>query len=168
MEFICRISRDGGMDFGERNRVYFKSYLKAHPGVLLKITPVLPESDKQRRYLEGAVVPLATYYQEGMDHRNADDRASVREWLKLELANGACGRRGAQNRKVEWGREVLNQFVEDVVGWLQDNYAPSAQALKLASLRELRDGVRWARQLHRLFGSGRRVKIAWREESPRQ
>src|ERR1700722_11773331 len=85
MEFICRISRDGGMDFGERNRVYFKSYLKAHPGVLLKITPVLPESDKQRRYLEGAVVPLATYYQEGMDHRNADDRASVREWLKLEL-----------------------------------------------------------------------------------
>ena len=70
---------------------------------------------------------------------------SVREWLKLELANGACGRRGAQNRKVEWGREVLNQFVEDVVGWLQDNYAPSAQALELASFRELRDGVRWAR-----------------------
>jgi hypothetical protein len=28
------------MDFGERNRALFQHYLKAHPGVLLKITPV--------------------------------------------------------------------------------------------------------------------------------
>jgi hypothetical protein len=46
MEFICRITRDNGMDFGERNRPLFKQYLKANPGVLLKITPMLPESNK--------------------------------------------------------------------------------------------------------------------------
>jgi hypothetical protein len=48
----------------------------------------MPESNKQRRYLEGAIISLITFYQEGMDHRNADDRASVREQLKLEF-NGA-------------------------------------------------------------------------------
>jgi hypothetical protein len=141
MEFVCRISRDGGMDFGERNRVYFKSYLKAH--VLLKITPVLPESNKQRRYLEGAVIPLVTYYQEGMDHRNADDRASVREWLKLEF-NWQTVRVAGEAHKIAKstrGREVLNQFVEDVVGWLQDNYAPPAQALEPASFKQWRDTV---------------------------
>ncbi len=29
------------------------------------------------------------------------------------------------------GRDTLNRFVEDVVAWLQDNYAPPAQALAL-------------------------------------
>jgi hypothetical protein len=143
MEFICRITRDEGMDFGDRNRALFKQYLKAHPGVLLKITPVLPESNKQRRYLEGAIIPLVTYYQEGMDHRNGDDRASVREWLKLEfnwqtvLVAGEAHKVAKSTR----GREVLNQFVEDVVGWLQDNYAPPAQALEAASFKEWRDTV---------------------------
>ena len=60
MEFIFRASRDAGMDFGERNRALFEQYLKANPGVLCKITPVLPESNKQRRYLEGAIIPLVT------------------------------------------------------------------------------------------------------------
>lgn len=131
------------MDFGERNRIYFKGYLKAHPGVLLKITPVLPESNKQRRFLEGAVIPLVTYYQEGMDHRNSDDRSSVREWLKLEF-NGQTVFVGGEAHKIAKstrGRDALNRFVEDVVGWLQDNYAPPTQALEPASFKEWRDTV---------------------------
>jgi hypothetical protein len=143
MEFLFRASGDGGMDFGERNRALFKHYLKSHPGVLCKITPVLPESSKQRRYLEGAIIPLVTYYQEGMDHQNSDDRASVREWLKLEF-NGQTVMVGGETHQVPKstrGREVLNRFLEDVVGWLQDNYAPPAQALEPASFKQWRDTV---------------------------
>jgi hypothetical protein len=36
---------------------------------------------------------------------------------------------------------VLNQFVEDVVAWLQDNCAPPAQDLEPASFRNWRDTV---------------------------
>jgi hypothetical protein len=143
MEFVCRISRDSGLDFGERNRALFKQYLKAHPGVLLKITPVLPESNKQRRYFEGALVPLIAYYQDGMDHRNADDRASVREWLKQEFNGHTVMIAGEAHKigKSTRGRDVLNRFVEDVVAWLQDNYAPPAQALEPTSFKNWRDTV---------------------------
>jgi hypothetical protein len=78
-----------------------------------------------------------------MDHRNADDRASVREWLKTEfnghtiLIAGEAHKVGKSTR----GREVLNRFLENVVGWLQDNYAPPAQALEPASFKAWRDTV---------------------------
>jgi hypothetical protein len=143
MEFLFRATRDAGMDFGERNRVLFQQCLKANPGVLFKITPMLPESNKQRRYFEGAILPLIVYYQGGMDHRSADDRASVREWLKTEfnghtiLIAGEAHKVGKSTR----GREVLNRFLENVVGWLQDNYAPPAQALEPASFKAWRDTV---------------------------
>ena len=131
------------MDFGERNRALFKQYLKAHPGVLLKITPMLPESSKQRRYFEGALVPLITYFQEGMDHHNSDDRADIRDWLKMEFNGHTIFIAGKTHKvgKSTRGREMLNRFVEDVVGWLQDNYAPPAQALEPASFKKWRDTV---------------------------
>ena len=105
--------------------------------------PVLPESNKQRRYFEGAIVPLIAWYQEGLDHRNSDDLASVREWLKVEF-NGETIQLGGKPIKVgksTKGRETLNRFLEDVVAWLQDNYAPPAQALEPASFKEWRDTV---------------------------
>lgn len=36
---------------------------------------------------------------------------------------------------------MLNEFVEDVVAWLQDNYAPLAQVLEPASFKQWRDTV---------------------------
>jgi hypothetical protein len=137
MEFICRISKDHGLDFGERNRAIFKAYMRDNPGMVLKITPVLPESNKQRGFLEGAVIPLVTFYQEGMDHRNGDDVRRVREWLKLEF-NGEMlniGRRigsGGQMHliaKSTKGRDALQPFLERVLEWLQENYAPPSEAL---------------------------------------
>jgi hypothetical protein len=71
MEFHARASGDKrrGLEFGDRGRAIFIQWLKDDPGSLLKITPVLPESDKQRRFFEGAVVPLIVHYQEGLAHR---------------------------------------------------------------------------------------------------
>lgn len=143
MEFTFRVTKDGGMDFGERGRVYFKQYLASNPGALCKIVPLLPESNKQRRFLEGAVIPLVTFYQEGMDHRNSDDCATVREWLKLEF-NAESVRIAGKYQKIPKstrGRGALNAFLEQVVEWVQDSYGPPAEALDPAGFKLWRDTV---------------------------
>lgn len=131
MEFVARITEDGGMRFGERDLPIFKRYLAEHAGMVLKIIPMLPESGKQRRFLEGAVIPLVTYYQEGMDHHSADDRQKVREWLKAEFHSelvsvGGTVHAVAQSTR---GREALGRFLERVVDWLVENYSPPPEAL---------------------------------------
>lgn len=143
MKWLCRITKDGGMDFGERNYPIFKSYLADNPGVVLKIAPVLPESNKQRRFLEGAVIPLVTWYQEGMDHRNHDDLRKVREWLKMEFNSEIVVVNGGPVNiaKSTKGRDQLQPFLERVVGWLIDNYAPPVEALDPECFRQWRDDV---------------------------
>jgi hypothetical protein len=88
MDFECRGTAAGTLDFGPYNRGKFMQFLKEHPGIRLKITAELPESGRLRRYYEGAVVPLIIFYQEGLDHRDGEHRRKVREWLKQEF-NGA-------------------------------------------------------------------------------
>src|ERR1700761_9479412 len=112
MEWLCRITKDAGMEFGERNRTIFKRFLTDNPGMVLKITPVLPESNKQRRFLEGAVIPFVAYYQEGMDHRNTDDLRLVREWLKEEFNGHTVIIAGKAHLvpKSTKGREALQAF----------------------------------------------------------
>src|ERR1700693_3496009 len=115
-EFTCRIQEDGGLNFGDRGAALFRQYRKDNPGALLKITPVLPESSKQRGYLEGCIIALITHLQEGMDHRNADDCRNVRQWLKSEF-NGTYLTLGGTVHKIgksTKGREALNAFLERV------------------------------------------------------
>jgi hypothetical protein len=143
MEFVARVLKDGGLDLGQRNRALFHQWTKANPGALCKITPVLPESNKQRRFLEGAVIPLVTFYQDGLNHRDAGDCAKVREWLKLEFNAESVNVAGEVHKipKSTRGREALNKFLEAVVEWLQDNYAPRTEALDPASFKLWRDTV---------------------------
>jgi len=143
MEVLCRIQNDGSLDFGERNFALFKRFCHDNPGLVLRITPVLPESDKQRRFFEGAVVPLVAYYQEGMDYRSVDDLRRVREWLKLEF-NGELVLLGGKAHKIgksTKGREALGQFLERVVAWLTENYAPPSEALDPHEFMVWRDTI---------------------------
>ncbi len=143
MEFLGRITKDGGLDFGERNGVIFKRYLADNPGIVLRITPVLPESGKQRRYLEGAIIPLVTYYQEGMNHRSSADCEKVREWLKQEFNADLVSIAGTVHpiAKSTKGREALNAFLERVVDWLVENYQPPAEALDPERYKVWRDTI---------------------------
>jgi hypothetical protein len=122
MEFVFRVSRDGGMDFGERNRVYFKQYLAAHPGVLCKITPVLPESNKQRRFYHGAVLPLWAYL-DGKDYRSSEVLADLHEIAKYEFNGHEVI---VEGRKMNVGRSTkgkeLAPYLERVIEHLVDNY----------------------------------------------
>ena len=143
MEFQCRGTANGALEFGAYSRARFKQFLVEHPGIRLTITAELPESGRLRRHFEGAVVPLIAFYQEGMDHRSSDDRRKIREWLKEEF-NGEMveiGGRVHTVAKSTKGRAVLNPFVERVIDWLTENYAPPAEALDPEKFKHWRDTV---------------------------
>src|SRR5882757_9047652 len=123
MEIVCRPS-DGHLNMGERNTAMFLNFVKENPGVPWKMTPMLPESGKQRRFLEGCVIPLVTFYQEGFDHRDDNDRHRVREWLKEEFNGEMVDLGGKVHRiaKTTKGRDQLQPFLERVLAWVMENY----------------------------------------------
>jgi hypothetical protein len=69
-----------------------------------------------------------------MNHHNTDDRASVREWLKL-VFNGALGARQKRIASQQLAATCCIGSWEDVIAWLQHSYAPAAQALEPASFK---------------------------------
>lgn len=144
MEFTCRASSEGRLELGRYNREKFVGFLKEHPNALIRISTVLPESKKQRGFLEGAVIPLVTFYQDGLDHRSSADNEKVREWLKLEfwsefvLVNGKSQKLPRSTK----GSEALNAFVEKVIDWLHENYEPPVEALDPEGFKLWRDTVR--------------------------
>lgn len=143
MEFQCTGTAEGRLDFGPYNRGKFLGFLKEHPGIRLTISAQLPESGKLRRYYEGAIVPLITFYQEGMDHRSGEDRRKVREWLKQEFNGDMVEIAGKMQivGKTTKGRAALNPFVERVTDWLVDNYSPPAEALTPEKYKNWRDTI---------------------------
>jgi len=143
MEFSCFGTKDGGLDFGERGRMSLRHYILDNPGVRFTLKAVLPESSSQRRYFEGAIVPLVAFFQEGMSHKNPDDLRRVREWLKAEF-NGELVVIGGKPQKVGMstkGREALQRMIERVVDWLVENYAPPPEALDPDYYKRWRDTV---------------------------
>src|SRR5688572_7716093 len=120
MEFHCTGTPEGKLQFGsDYSREKFKEFLRIEGPVRLTIAADLPESSKLRRWYEGGVVPLLCFYQEGMDHRNGEDRRKMREWLKEEF-NGEMVEVGGKVHRVAKstkGRGVLNPFVERVIDW---------------------------------------------------
>jgi hypothetical protein len=143
MEFFCKGNADGSLDFGERNTTLFKIFLRDNPGIKLCITPVLPESAKQRGYFEGCLISLITFYQDVLDHRSEQDRRRVREWVKTEF-NGemlVVGGKAVTVPGSTKGREKLQAVIEKVQNWLVENYAPPIEALDPASYKKWRDEV---------------------------
>lgn len=141
MEFQCRGTAEGVAEFSPYERARFKAFLRENPGIRLTITPDLPESGRLRRYFEGALVPLICFYSENLDHRNSEDRRKVREWLKLEFNSDLVDVGGTVHKvaKTTKGRPVLNEFVERVVDWLNENYAPPAEAMDPEKYKYWRD-----------------------------
>jgi hypothetical protein len=142
MEFICRPDGDG-LNLGERNTALFLAFVRKNPRVPWKLTPVLPESAKQRRWFEGGVVPLVAYYAENLDHRNPDDLRQVREWLKAEFNSEyvVVASKSHLVPKSTKGRDALQPFLERVVAWLVENYQPPQEALDPASFKVWQDTV---------------------------
>lgn len=141
MEIICR--PDGkGLNLGERNTALFRAFVRDNPRVAWKLTPVLPESNKQRRFYHGAVIPLWAFLN-GQDHRDGQVLADLHEVAKLEwnattvIIDGVPRKVGRSTR----GRDQLQPFLERVVGYLVDNYAPPPEALDSNAFIVWRDTI---------------------------
>ncbi len=141
-KFQGRFAPDGGLDFGLYTKIHLKKYIKENPGMAFELNPLLPESNDQRRFFEGAICPLIAFYQEGMDHRDYKDREKVRQWLKIEF-NGEFVELGGKIHKVAQStKNRLNQgFLERVEGYIQDNYAPPVEALNPKSYQHWKDAI---------------------------
>ena len=143
MEFIARITPDGGFNLGARNSAMFDDFVKKNPTIPWRLAPVLPESDKQRRFLEGAVIPLVAFYQEGFDHHSHEDCRKVREWLKEEF-NGELVELGGKIHRIAKttkGRDQLQPFLERVIIWVMEQYAPPEEALNPDAYKVWRDTI---------------------------
>lgn len=102
-------------------RQKFLDFSKKHTGALISMELVYPESIKQRKFFEGAVLPMIAFYQEGMDHRVPNDLRQIREWLKLEFNPEVVILAGKQKVIAGTTKGKLNKgFLEDVIGWMSD------------------------------------------------
>jgi hypothetical protein len=143
MEFPCTGNKDGTLTFGAYGRAKFKDFLRDHGPLRMHVVATVPESGKLRRFFEGALIPLITHYQEGMDHRNPEDRAKVREWLKEEFNAELVSVAGIVHRvaKSTKGSEVLASYVERVLDWMVENYDPPKEAIDPEHYKQWRDAI---------------------------
>lgn len=104
-------------------REKFAKFVKFHEGKRIFITPTFKESDKQRGYYEGAIVPLVTFFQEGMDYRDSDNLRNVRDWLKIEFNGAFVNIQGKVHKVGKSTKGLLNDgFIESIIDWLEENY----------------------------------------------
>jgi hypothetical protein len=89
-----------------------------------RIFDLIPhESVKERRFFEGAVIPLATYFQEGRNYKDSDDRRIVRECLAQEflpeytMMNGKQYKTGGSTKG-----KLRDDLTERVISWLEEQY----------------------------------------------
>lgn len=141
-KFLGRFSKDGGLSFGQYTRMHLKKFIKENPNLPFELRPLLPESSKQRGFFEGAIVPLITFYQEGMDYKNSQHLVAVREWLKIEF-NGEMIQIGGKVHKVAKStKNALNQgFLERVMDWLVENYAPPVEVIDPKHYKHWKDAI---------------------------
>ena len=94
----------------------YNEFAKKNEGMRIELSPVLPESAKQRKFYHGAVLPMLAFYQENLDHHKSSDIAKVHEWIKIEF-NGEFVEVGGKAQKV--GRSTKGQ-IKDVLERLLD------------------------------------------------
>lgn len=125
----------------DHNRARFADFLKANPGVRLRIEAITPESRKQRKFFEGAVVPFVAFFQENLDHKDSDDLQKVRDWLKIEF-NGAFITLGGKAVKVPKSTkgELNRGFIERILDWCGEQGYPT-ELLNPEEYRKWKDKI---------------------------
>lgn len=141
-KFIGRFKSDGGLEFGLYTKANLKKFIKENPGMPFELKPLLPESEDQRGFFEGAICTLVAFYQRGMDYHNYKDVKKVREWLKIEFNGEMIEIGGKVHSIAQSTKNKLNDgFLERVQDWLQENYAPPEEALDTAKYKYWKDVI---------------------------
>lgn len=112
--------KENGFDFGD-DLDDFKSWAKEHVGEQVAIELFLDESWKQRRFFEGAIVRLCTYYQDNLDYRDWRDVVKCREWLMQEFNGEDVAIGGRIKRISKSSKGLLNKgLMERILDWMAD------------------------------------------------
>lgn len=134
---------EGRLSLGsDYNRARFADFLRIHPGTRMRIDPYTPESSKQRKFFEGAIVPFVTFFQENLDYNDTDDLARVRDWLKIEF-NGQFITLGGKSVKVPKSTkgELNRGFLERILDWCGEQGYP-IEFLNTADYKDWNDRIR--------------------------
>lgn len=142
MKFIAQINEQGdGFSFG--NGVdKFKEWAKKHPGMRMHIEALLPESKKQRKFYEGAVLPMIAYFQENLDHRDWRDVQRVHSWVNEEF-NADCVVINGNAIKIAGSTKgKLQETINKVIDWLEENYGiDRIKVLNPSDYKHWRDAI---------------------------
>ena len=141
--FKGRFSKDGkGLVFSDFFKAKLKHYMRQNPNQPFELSPILAESAKQRGWFEGGLCPLVAFYQEGLDHRDSKDVAKAREWLKVEFNSEIVALGGIAHKVPKSTKNQLNSgFLERVVDYIVENYAPPQEALDPKKYKHWHDAV---------------------------
>lgn len=141
-KFVGRFRADGGLEFGQYTKWNLKKFIKENPNMPFELKPIFAESSRQRGWFEGALVPLVTFYQEGLDYRNSKDNEKVREWLKLEFNGELVTINKTVHKIAQSTSNRLNLgFLERIVDWIIENYATPIEALDPKKYNHWHDAI---------------------------
>ncbi len=141
--FKGRFTKDGkGFIFSDFFRQKLKFYMRQNPNQPFELNPILAESKKQRGWFEAGLCPLVAFYHEGLDHHDPKDVKKAREWLKIEFNSEIVALFGKAHKVAKSTKNELNSgFLERVVGYLVENFAPPDQVLDPKSYKHWHDAV---------------------------
>lgn len=141
--FKGRFSKDGkGFVFSDFYKKKLVWYMRHNPNQPFELKPILIESKKQRGWFEGGICPLFAFYQNGLDHHESADVRKVREWLKVEFNSEIVALGGIAHKVPKSTKNELNSgFLERVVDYMVENYAPPQEALDPKKYKHWHDSV---------------------------
>ena len=121
--FNARATKDGGFDLGsDYNRDKLKSFLKENPGMRLEIKPLTPESNKQRAFYHGAIIPLWAYL-DGKDYKNNLTLEQLHEIAKREFNGEIIIVHGKDQKVGKSTKGLLNSgYIERIMDYLAESY----------------------------------------------
>lgn len=145
MNFTAISNPEGRLVMSDYSKLMLKKIAKEHPGTRFRIEQLLPESSKQRKYFEGALIPLYMFFQENLDHRDSSQHEIAREQVKMALnADFRFNPITGTTEKVALstkGRAVLKRVSEELQDWLIEQYAVNPEVLNPESYKYWRDAV---------------------------
>lgn len=119
----------------------FAEDIAKNPKARYEVVRLTPESRNMRRYFEGCLVPLVTFYQDNLDYRNSKDRDKVRGWLKQEFIGESVAVNGIIKKVAISSKGELKKLVEATMDWLIENYAPPQEAVSPSHYSDWRDTI---------------------------
>jgi hypothetical protein len=124
--------KEGGMDFGD-NRDKILHHAKFHKGERFIVEDLIPESRKQRRFYEGAVLPMWAFL-DGNDHKDSNTVEQYHKYSNEEfnpefkLIDGKSRNVGASSKGKLSGE---NGIINKVIDHLEEHYGINREEVLL-------------------------------------